>query len=105
MPARTPKRRKITAREAADILGVTPRTVCNMVAEPRAEYLGRAKARRERAARLQLEGLRCLQIAEAMECSYRAVVCLLYDARRKGEYAAVQRELEAERPPHAGRHR
>ena len=46
MTAGTPGRRKRTAREAAALLGVSERTIRNIVAEPRDDYEARARERR-----------------------------------------------------------
>lgn len=53
MGAERPQRRKMTAREAAQRLGVSTRTVQRIVAEPREEYLARAAALRANVVRLR----------------------------------------------------
>ncbi|WP_371333525.1 helix-turn-helix domain-containing protein [Pseudonocardia sp. Ae168_Ps1] len=82
----------MTGREAAEKLGVTRRTICKYVAEPREEFLARASARRLRAATLSLQGLTRREIAEEMGASREAVKRLLRDARRAGEWAAACEE-------------
>lgn len=75
----------MTAREAAAELGVTPRTVRALVAEPRAEYLARAKARRDRVVALRREGLTRGEIAERTGATVGAVGGLLALAAQNGE--------------------
>lgn len=50
-------RRNASARELAERMGVTPRTIQRYIAEPRAEYEARAEARHERIRKLRAEGL------------------------------------------------
>ncbi len=88
MTAETPGRRKRTAREAATLLGVSERTIRNIVAEPRDDYEARARERRNRADELRKQGLQYRVIAETMGCSIGTVGRLLYDARK---YAAPDR--------------
>jgi len=80
--AETPGRRKRTAREAAALLGVSERTIRNIVAEPRDDYEARARERRNRADELRKQGLQYREIAETMGCSIGTVGRLLYDARK-----------------------
>lgn len=47
-PAMVPQKRKYTAREAAEMIGRTPRTVKRLVAQPRDEYRQEQAERRER---------------------------------------------------------
>lgn len=92
MTAEKPRRRKITAREAAKRFGVTERTIRRIVAEPRAEFLQRARQRRARAVELRLQGLKYVEIAAEMECAVGTVSTLLHEARRLGEWPAEQRD-------------
>lgn len=69
MSALKPVRRQFTAREAAERLGVTTRTVQRLMAEPRDQYLARANAKREQVAALRAEGLSVRAIAEKLEIS------------------------------------
>ncbi|WP_432485692.1 helix-turn-helix domain-containing protein [Kineococcus esterisolvens] len=85
MSAQQPGRRKMTAREAAEKYGVSPRTVRRLVAEPRQDFLDRASARRAQAVQLRTSGASYVEIAEAMGCSTGTVGRLLHDARRYGE--------------------
>ena len=67
MVAERPQRRKMTAKEAAERLGVSTRTVQRIVAEPREEYLARAAALRAEVMRLrEVEKLPYKQIAEQL---------------------------------------
>lgn len=69
MSALKPVRRRFTAKEAAERLGVTPRTVQRLMAEPREQYLARANSKREQVAQLRAEGLSVRAIAEKLEIS------------------------------------
>ena len=90
--ARSPQRRKITARELAERLGSSVRTAQRLVAEPRTEFLARARQRRARAVELRLQGLKYVEIAAEMECAVGTVSTLLHEARRLGEWPAEQRD-------------
>ncbi|WP_226360932.1 hypothetical protein [Pseudonocardia sp. ICBG1142] len=91
MGALNPRRRKRTAREVAARAGVSERTVRAIAAEPRAEYLARAKARRARVTALRDQGLTYKQIAEATGETRDAVGYLIYEARQHGEWDEPQR--------------
>lgn len=82
MAAENPVRRTKTAREMAERLGVSVRTVRKIVAEPRDEFENRARERREKAAELRASGLKYKEIAEEMKISTGAVGALLHDARK-----------------------
>lgn len=84
MSAETPARRKMTAREGAQRLGVSPRTIQRLVAEPRADFEARAQERRQRAVELREQGLKYREIAEEMGCSVGTVGTLLHHARKSG---------------------
>jgi len=88
MGAETPERRTKTARELAALYGVHPATVRRTMAEPRADYLARAAARRAHAVELRAQGMKHRQIAEEMGCSIGTVGRLLYEARRSAETQA-----------------
>ena len=83
--AQAKKRRNITARELAERLGSSERTARRLVAEPREEFLDRAKGRRDRAVELRAQGLKYRQIAEMMGISTGTVGRLLHDARKLDE--------------------
>lgn len=90
MSAQAKKRRSITARELADRLGASERTARRLVAEPRADFLDRAKARRTRAIELRGQGLKYREIAVEMNVSTGTVSRLLHDARKLGEIDETQ---------------
>jgi len=73
MGAELPTKRKRTAREVAERLGVSERTVRNYIAQPRADYLADAAARHERIRAMRAEGLSMRAIAEREGVSARAV--------------------------------
>jgi hypothetical protein len=56
-------KRQRTAREVAEELGVSPRTVRRVVAQPRAEYLGEAEQRRQRIRAMRSQGMTMRAIA------------------------------------------
>lgn len=66
-------KRKRTAREVAEQLGVSERTVRNFVAQPREQYLAEAAARHERIRAMRAEGLSMRAIAAKEGVSARAV--------------------------------
>jgi predicted transcriptional regulator len=73
MVAEKPIRRKKTARELADQLGVSQSTVRRLMAEPRDQYLARANTKREQVAQLREQGFSVRAIAEKLEISKSAV--------------------------------
>ena len=85
MPAENPVRRNRTAREMAAQLGVSERTIRNVVAEPRDVFEGRARDRRNRVVALREQGMKYKDIAEAMGISTGAVGRILHDARKLDE--------------------
>lgn len=78
MAAEHRKRRTRTAREMAEQLGVSERSIRNIVAEPRDDYEGRAKAKQERARALRAGGATYKQIAEELGISIGSVSTLLH---------------------------
>jgi transposase len=84
MAAETRQRRTMTAREAAEHFGVSPRTIRRVAAEPREDFLARAAARRDEAVKLRYDGLKYQAIADAMGCTIGTVSRLLHDARKLG---------------------
>jgi len=80
--AETPMRRKRTAREMAAQLGASERTVRNIIAEPRDEFLSRAAAKRKTAVELREQGHTYSEIATTMGLSIGSVGKLLHDARK-----------------------
>lgn len=94
MSAETPQRRKVTAREAADRLGVSTRTVQRIAAEPREEFLSRAAQRRARAVALRESGLMYREIAEEMGITIGAAGRLVHTARQLTQTTAAAATLE-----------
>ena len=82
MGAETPMRRKRTAREMAAQLGASERTVRNIIAEPRDEFLSRAAAKRKTAVELRGQGHTYAEIAITMHLPIGSVGKLLHDARK-----------------------
>lgn len=87
MSALKPVRRQFTAREAAERLGVTTRTVQRLMAEPREQYLARANTKREQVATLRAEGLSVRAIAEKLEISKSAVGRYVQEYEQKNQAA------------------
>ena len=83
--AKHPVRRKMTAREAAEQFGASTRTIQRLFAEPRDEFLGRAKERRDCVVTLRKQGMKYKDIAEKMGISTGAVGRILHDARKLEE--------------------
>ncbi|MBF6209265.1 replication protein RepB [Streptomyces gardneri] len=78
MGAEHPIRRNKTARELADELGVSVRSIRNIVAEPRDDYETRAKTKRDRAQALRADGATYRQIADELGVSIGSVSSLLH---------------------------
>ncbi len=83
--ARAKQRRTITARELAERLGSSERTARRLIAEPRDEFLERAKVRRDRVVSLRNQGMKYRDIAEEMDITIGAVGRILHDARKLEE--------------------
>ncbi len=82
MGAETPVRRKRTAREMAAQLGASERTVRNIIAEPRSEFLNRAATKQTRAVELREQRHTYAEIATTMRLPIGSVGKLLHDARQ-----------------------
>lgn len=80
--AQAKQRRTITARELAERLGSSERTARRLIAEPRDEFLERAKVRRDRVVSLRNQGMKYRDIAEEMGITIGAVGRTLHDARK-----------------------
>ncbi|WP_301851156.1 sigma factor-like helix-turn-helix DNA-binding protein [Rhodococcus pyridinivorans] len=91
MGAETPARRNRSARELAERLGISPRSVRNIVAEPRDQYLARAAERRKRVLELRAQGLKLREIAEQVGMTTGGVGTIIHHAR-KAEAAAQTTE-------------
>jgi DNA-binding CsgD family transcriptional regulator len=82
MPADKPVRRNRTARELAEQFGVSERTIRNIAAEPRAEYLARAQDRRRRIAELRAQGKTMRAIADKLGISVGLVATYAKQAQQ-----------------------
>jgi len=78
------RRRKMTASEAAKRFGVSPRTIRRVVAEERADYVGRATSRRDQIITLYRQGLKQIEIAEKLGVAKSLVSMRLREAREAG---------------------
>ncbi|MEV6429695.1 replication protein RepB [Nocardia sp. NPDC051463] len=74
-------RRNKTARELASELGVSERSIRNIVAEPRGDYEARTRAKEQRAQELRATGMKYRQIAEEMGIAMGSVSVLLRPRR------------------------
>ena len=84
--------RKKTAREMAEELGVSVSTVTRRYAEPREQYLSRARKREDEALRLkETENLSDREIAEEMDVSYYAAIGLIKRARKRRAKAELEK--------------
>ena len=81
MVATKPMKRPRTAREAAEALNVSERTIRKYMAQPRAEYLAEAEQRRKKALALKEQGLTRRQVAEKLGISFESAKSLLKRAR------------------------
>lgn len=95
MSAQNPRRRPVTQREMAEKFGVSTRTVARFMAEPREDFLARAKARRDRAVELRAQGLKYVEIAAEMGVSTGTVSRLLHDAKKLVDQEAALDQPQA----------
>jgi DNA-binding CsgD family transcriptional regulator len=82
--------REKTAKELADELGVSVSTVTRRFAEPRSEYLSRAREREDEALRLKDEKLSDNEVAEAMGVTYYSAIGLIKRARKRRDAEASE---------------
>ncbi|NIZ93491.1 sigma factor-like helix-turn-helix DNA-binding protein [Kineococcus rubinsiae] len=75
--------------------GVHPVTIRRIIAEPRGDFLARAKARRERAVELRATGLKHREIAAEMDVPIGTVGRLLHEARKLAEAQVVVEQPQA----------
>lgn len=68
-----PEKRTVTAREGAEALNVSERTVRRYMAQPRADYLAVAAERREAVAAMVEAGFTNGEIAEQLSISLRTI--------------------------------
>lgn len=80
--------REKTAKELADELGVSVSTVTRRFAEPRSEYLSRAREREDEALRLKDAKLSDTEVAEKMGVTYYSAIGLIKRARKRRDAAA-----------------
>lgn len=85
MAAELPMRRKQSARKIAEKLGVTPRTIQSIMAEPRSEFEARARARQAEAAELRSKGLTYSDIAKELGISRDAAAGLVRRANKAAQ--------------------
>ena len=90
MTAEMPQRRTRTAREVAESLNCSERTVQRIMAEPRAEFLQRSHARQDHALDLKNAGLKYREIADKMGCTEKAAQHLVHNARNRRKLQALQ---------------
>lgn len=83
MGAERPARRPQTARELAEEMGASARTIQRIWAEPREEFLARANQRRTRAVELRSQGMKYREIADAMGVTIGTVSSLIHGARQE----------------------
>lgn len=88
MTAQTPARRKKTARELAEQFGVSPRTIREIVAEPRNEFEARSQTRQDEALGLRTKGLSYAEIGKALGISRDAAAGLVRRGQQRTATAA-----------------
>lgn len=87
------RKRKKTAKETAELLGVSERTIRNYIAQERSEYESEAKARRAEVANLREEGHKWDFIAEKMGASKDAVKALYQRYKRMQKAKQIEIDL------------
>lgn len=85
MTAKNPVRRNVPARVLAEQFGSSERTVRRIVAEPRADFLRRAEARRARVWEMRQQGMSYQEIATELDCPVGTVGTMLRKARQERE--------------------
>lgn len=92
MTARVQGQRKVTAREGAELLGVSPRTIQRLAAEPREDYEKRLRERGEQILKWRANGMLWREIAGLLSISTPA-------AQMAGKRALDRREADTMPPP------
>lgn len=92
MSARVQRQRNLTAKETAQKLGLTERTIRNYIAEHRSDYEERAAARRAQAFNLRNLGQSWAEVATAMQVTSEAARRLAYSYKK--QLSAVGRDTE-----------
>jgi DNA-binding CsgD family transcriptional regulator len=82
MKAMTDPREK-TAKELAEEMGVSVSTITRRYAEPRDDYIARAREREDRALALKEEGYPDKEIADILDTSYYSAIGLIKRARAR----------------------
>jgi DNA-directed RNA polymerase specialized sigma24 family protein len=83
MSAQIPQRRTRTAREIAESLHISQRTVRAAMAEPRDEFLARAAQRREAVMALRREGKKYREISDELGLPMGTVKTIIHHAKAK----------------------
>jgi len=81
--AEMPVRRQRSAREIAEQMNCSPRSIRRLIAMPREEFIARARAKTAQAVELRAQGLTHREIGETMGISIGSVGTLLHHARKK----------------------
>lgn len=88
MQAETPARRNRTAREVARRIGASERTIRRIIAEPRADYEARTRARQDHALQLREQGLSWADVGRQLGTSPDATHVAAARARTRTQNAA-----------------
>lgn len=80
--------REKTAKELAEEMGVSISTITRRYAEPRDEYIARAREREDRALALKEENYPDKEIADILGVSYYSAIGLIKRARRRRDQEA-----------------
>jgi transposase len=102
MTALKPRKRRITAKEAAEEIGVSARTIRNYMAQTRDEWIADQAARREAIRRRHdADGLNWQQVADEYGIDRSTAIRLGYRARkeRAAEQETLAREQSEKRQP------
>jgi transposase len=83
MGAENPIRRQKTAREVAEQMGCSIRTIQRIAAEPRDEFLARAAERRENVLALRGKGMKYREIADELALPMGTVKTIIHQAKLK----------------------